>query len=115
MTYYAPGKWNVICDVCGVRFKSDEVRKRWDGLIVCPKDWEPDHPQKYLRVRNDPVPVPFIRPEADLYLGDWGDQVFCYLYAQSGYADMGQANCMQAENTTYSYARCLELESQYDY
>lgn len=61
--YYKPGSWNVICDVCGIRHKADEVRKRWDGLLVCKNDWEPDHPQKYLRVRDDPKQVPFIRPE----------------------------------------------------
>ena len=50
--------WNVICDLCGWKFKNTEVRKRWDGLLVCRKDWETDHPQKHIRVQTDPVPVP---------------------------------------------------------
>ena len=61
--YFKKGSYNIICDVCGVRSKANEVRKRWDGLIVCAKDWEPDHPQKYLRVPSDPKQVPFVRSE----------------------------------------------------
>lgn len=61
--YFKHGSWNVICDVCGVRHKADQVRKRWDGLIVCAEDWEADHPQKFLRVRSDPKPVRFVRSE----------------------------------------------------
>jgi hypothetical protein len=61
--YFKRGSWNVICDVCGVRHKADQVRKRWDGLMVCAEDWETDHPQKFLRVRSDPKPVPFVRSE----------------------------------------------------
>lgn len=63
--FYRPGTWNVICDVCGEKCKSDEVRKRWDGLIVCDLDFEFDHPQKYLRVKEDCSSVPFVRPEPD--------------------------------------------------
>ena len=63
--YYKPGCWNVICDVCGWKFKSDEVRERWDNLIVCKQDWETDHPQKYIRSRSDPKPVPFVRNEPE--------------------------------------------------
>lgn len=64
-SYYKPGCWNVICDVCGWQFKSDEVKHRWDGRIVCEKDWETDHPQKYIRSRPDPKPVPFVRREQE--------------------------------------------------
>lgn len=67
--YYKSGCWNVICDVCGFKLKSDVIKKRWDGLMVCPDDWEPDHPQKFLRVRSDPAPVPFVRKEpADVFI-----------------------------------------------
>ena len=75
-TYYKPGCWNVICDVCGVRFKSDQVRQRWDARIVCKDDWESDHPQKYLRVRSDVRPVPYVRPEQD-------DQFITVTYADA--------------------------------
>jgi len=60
--YYKPGVWNVICDVCGFEYKSDELRKRWDGLMVCQHDWEPRHPQDLLRVPREDVSVPWTRP-----------------------------------------------------
>jgi len=102
---YSPGKWNIICDVCGWEFKSTEVRKRWDGLIVCHKDWEPDHPQKFLRVRSDPRPVPFIRDEPE----DTFTYV-CYMYANQAYADIAEADCAQADLASISYARAVELK-----
>lgn len=64
-TYYKKGCWNVICDSCGFQFKSDEVKKRWDGLIVCKDDFETDHPQKFVRARVDKQAVPFTRPEPE--------------------------------------------------
>ena len=38
--YYIPGSWNVICDSCGKKIKASEAKQRWDGLIVCPEDFE---------------------------------------------------------------------------
>lgn len=63
-TYYKPGTWNCICQLCGRQFKSDEVRKRWDGLIVCKNDWEERHILDFLRTRPDgSSSVPFTSPE----------------------------------------------------
>jgi hypothetical protein len=92
--YYKPGSWNVICDVCGVRFKSHEVKKRWDGLIVCKDDWETDHPQKFIKTRADPKQVPFIRQEPpDQFIA------VCTVITSQGRADMGTADCAQADIT----------------
>ena len=44
-----PGDYNVICDVCGFKLKRSQTRKRWDGLLVCDADWEPRHPQDYVK------------------------------------------------------------------
>ena len=89
------GKWKVICDVCGWEFYSDEVKKRWDGLLVCHKDFEYDHPQKYLRVRSDPVPVPsdWIRkePAEDTYI-----PLVCTVYTSNALSGYGVAGCMVA-------------------
>lgn len=62
------GQWNVICDQCGVKRKSDQVTKRWDGLIVCktevrPGCFEHRHPQDFIRTVPDNQSVPFTRPE----------------------------------------------------
>lgn len=61
--YFKSGTWNVICDVCGRQYKSDEVMKRWDGLMVCKADFENRHPLDFIRVRNDVHTVPFVRDE----------------------------------------------------
>lgn len=62
------GKWNVICDQCGVKRKSDQVTKRWDGLIVCKTETRPGcfehrHPQDFIRGVVEDTSVPFTRPE----------------------------------------------------
>lgn len=58
-------QWNVICDVCGWKFKNKELRKRWDGAMVCKADWEPRHPQDLIRTPKDDQSVPYARPESD--------------------------------------------------
>lgn len=62
--YYKPGDWNAICDECGFKFKGSELRKRWDGYMVCKDDWEPRHPQDFVRGVKDSQPLPWTRPEA---------------------------------------------------
>ena len=100
MTYYSSGHWNALCDVCGFKFKSHELKKRWDGLMVCTADYEQDHPQKFLRVREDPQAVPWTRPRPD----DLDVSPTCYIWQQSAYADLAGADCAQADNlTNFSY------------
>jgi hypothetical protein len=53
------GQWNVLCPVCGFKRKSSEMKLRWDGLYVCPEDWEIRHPQDFLRISSDDTSVPF--------------------------------------------------------
>lgn len=60
--YYISGQFNVICDVCSKKIKSGIAKKRWDGFIVCPEDFEFRHPQDFVRARQDKITVPFIRP-----------------------------------------------------
>lgn len=70
---FLPGNWNAICDVCAQKYKAGEMRKRWDGLMVCPNDWEPRHPQDFLRAVPDRQAVPWSRPETpDVFIPfDW--------------------------------------------
>ncbi len=66
---YVPGDHYLICDECGFKVRASETRKRWDGLRVCTKDWEPRHPQDFVKGRKDRQTVPNARPEgADTYL-----------------------------------------------
>ena len=59
---YVPGDHWLICDVCSKKIKAGEAKKRWDGLIVCPSDFEHRHEQDYVRARTDKITVPFTRP-----------------------------------------------------
>ena len=54
---YKPGRHYVVCDICGFEFYDDEVKTTWDGKVVCEKDWEPRHPQDFVRARPDKISV----------------------------------------------------------
>lgn len=102
---YKPGRWNAICDVCGFKFKSDEIKKRWDGLRVCSADFELDHPQKYLRVQEDRSSVPWIRKRpADVFVE------FCYIWGSSAFAGLAEAGCSRAGDDVPTYPVLLELK-----
>ena len=59
---YKTGDWNIICDVCAKKFKASEAKERWDGLVVCPDDFETRQPQDFVQTRQDKMTVPFSRP-----------------------------------------------------
>lgn len=61
--YYAHGQWNAICDRCGFKFKSSQLRKEWTGYRVCSGCFEPRHPQDYLKGRKDKQSPPWTRPD----------------------------------------------------
>ena len=106
MSWYKHGSWNAICDRCGFEFKMHQLRKDWQGLMVCREDWEPRHPQDFLRTRPERGGVPIARPEpADEELH------VCYLWERSAYADLASADCAQADNNTYTYAYLLGLKN----
>lgn len=68
------GAWNATCDACGRKYKSTQLRKRWDGFMVCEREWETRHPQDFVRARPspDPAPLPWTRtqPEPNFILAD---------------------------------------------
>ena len=63
-TYFKKGDWNAICDRCGFEFKASQLKKTWDGYYVCKDDWEPRHPQDFLRGKKDDQSVEWTRPES---------------------------------------------------
>ena len=80
--YFEPGQWNGVCQSCGFKFKSSQLRKRWDGLIVCEKDFEHRHPQDFVRARVDKITVPWTSPPPeDIYT----DVVYIFDYVSEGY------------------------------
>ena len=65
------GDWNAICDVCGFKFKASQMKKRWDGLMVCHSDYELRNPQDFLRLPKEQINTPWSRPEhTDVFLTD---------------------------------------------
>tara|TARA_S200002703_G_scaffold138653_1_gene128965 strand:- start:319 stop:624 length:306 start_codon:yes stop_codon:yes gene_type:complete len=43
---YASGKFAYgICDISGFRYKLNDMKKTWDGLLVGPDQFDPKHPQ----------------------------------------------------------------------
>lgn len=104
-TFFKRGGWNIICDVCGQKFKNDQVQKRWDGLMVCKQDFETDHPQKFIRVRESGIAVPIIRerPE-DVFIE------VCTVWGRSAYADLATADCAAADEVTLPYALLAALK-----
>ncbi len=98
------GSWNAICDVCGFKFKSYQLRPRWDGLMVCKEDYETRHPQEMLKAKPEKIKPPWVRPEPpDRFL------LVCNMYTRSAYADLGTADCMQADNNAFTYPYLLAL------
>lgn len=70
-TYYEHGSHNVQCDRSGLKVKRSECRMQWDGLLVRKEDWEPRHPQDFVRAKADNQTVRDARPEAtDYFLSD---------------------------------------------
>ena len=60
---YDRGDWAVLCDACGRKMRASDLRQRWDGLKVCPQDWEPRQPQDFVRGVADYQAPPWTRPE----------------------------------------------------
>ena len=60
--YLKLGDWNALCDVCGFKFKASELKRRWDGYMVCDADYEQRHPQDLIRLKPDRQAVPWARP-----------------------------------------------------
>lgn len=91
-TYYKAGTWNVICQVCGRKYKSDQIRKRWDGLLVCDEDYENRHILDFLRAHPEMGSVPYASQE------NTDEFIFvCYLEQSQGIADTGTADCARAD------------------
>lgn len=82
--------WNASCDVCGFQFKASELRKRWDGLIVCDKDFETRHVLDFYKNREDFHPLPFTRPQEVItspYTGIYDNYLTSMTFSSVGAVD----------------------------
>jgi len=105
MSTFISGQWNAVCDRCGLEFKSSELKKDWQGLMVDAKCYEQRHPQDLIKTKADTSATAWARPE--------GEDTFafaCYLWNESAYAGLGTAGCMKAGYTPFPYLQLLELK-----
>jgi hypothetical protein len=58
------GQWFALCDVCGFKFLSGQLRERWDGLMVDDACWETRHPQEFVKSVKEAT-IPWSRPDND--------------------------------------------------
>jgi len=58
---YIPGDHWMECDICGFDYRYSQMRPNWRGQWVCKKDWEPRHPQDFVRGREDKIAPPVSR------------------------------------------------------
>lgn len=66
---WAPRQPNAHCDRCNFEYKLSQLRREWDGLMVCYECWEPRQPQDFVRGVPDQKPIPMARPGApDIFL-----------------------------------------------
>jgi len=53
----------VECQVCGMDTYASDIKKRWDGVLVCPEDYETRHPQDFVRARKDKIAATIVAPQ----------------------------------------------------
>lgn len=97
-----PGNWKVSCQVCGFWYPSSEIKKRWDGLLVCDKDFETRHPQTLLRVDGEHAFPDFVSKDTDV------DVFFCDIFGASCYVGLGTAGCMAVGPYRFTYNFLLD-------
>lgn len=63
MKTQAENERNAVCAVCGFVYKHYDLKKRWDGAMVCEKDFESRHPMDFQRVPRTEKAPDWTRPE----------------------------------------------------
>ena len=102
---YIPGDHWVVCDICGLEYRSSKMRKNYDGLIVCPKDFETRHPQEFVRARKDDLRAKgLVRPEPNItYVNVTCSTRFAIAgIAIAGCAKAGKDNSSQVPSGTFT-------------
>lgn len=71
---YQPMNHWVVCDSCGFDIRAKDIRETWDHRMVCPSDWEPRHPQDFVRSKHDRIGAeePVRPPPQDLFISTCG-------------------------------------------
>lgn len=87
--FFANGKWNFICDLCGAKRKSSDGVKTWDNHYVCKYHKEVRNPQDFLRGVKDDPSIPWSRSEAP-----YSFTVFCTLQTRNAIPGYGGPGCL---------------------
>ena len=90
--YLDLGNWNAVCDRCGNKFKASMLRKDWQGLYVCPRDYEPRQPQDFVKGVADIQSPPWTRPPPEEVFA-----TFCTPNGRTGISDYATADCWIVE------------------
>lgn len=93
-----PGKgWKFGCHRCGFWYPSTEIKKEWTGALVCQKCYEPRHEQTLIKITGEQTFPDIVSKDSNTY------RQVCTVATSSAYADLGTADCMQADNNTIPY------------
>lgn len=98
-TSWISGDWIALCDQCGFKFKASQLKRRWDGYMVCQEDWEMRHPQELIRPIPDQKVLPWTRPDPFAGSTPTTDNFIfvCTVVTSQGAADYGTADCARAD------------------
>lgn len=72
--HFVLGDWNAVCYECGRKKKASQLKKHWQGYMVCPEHWEPRHPQDFVSAPKAPEVPTWTQPmPADQFVADAPD------------------------------------------
>ncbi len=61
----------MICDRCGLPYRFSDMQKEWNGLWVCPADYERRHPHDFQKIPKSRQRVAVARPRVeDTFIDD---------------------------------------------
>lgn len=101
--WWQSGGYNAICDVCGFKWKASQMLLRWDGLYVCPPDFEPRQPQDFVRGVPDKQTPDWTRPPAPpnfIY--------FCDLQGRTAFSGYATSGCAISGNSVILFENFVE-------
>jgi hypothetical protein len=63
---YKAGDYLADCHICGFTYYASQLRKRWDGYMVCDSDFEERHPSDLQQAPRAERPIPWSSPPQDV-------------------------------------------------
>ncbi len=85
--YLAEGTWNAECQLCGRKYKAQDLIRHWQGGYHCFKCWKPRHPQDFVRAIPDRPAAPWVQHYPERF------SEICDLFGISCLADYAVADC----------------------